>query len=132
VSQAAPGLFTLDETGRCQGAILNQDNTINGRLSAAPRGSVVVLWATGQGPSDPDWPEDELGAAPLPKPVNPVKVTIGGQSGEIVYAGAAPGMAGVMQVNVRVPSGIKPGSAVPIVLSVGNASSQPGVTLAVQ
>jgi uncharacterized protein (TIGR03437 family) len=91
-----------------------------------------VLWATGQGPGDPDWAEDELAAEPLPKPTNPVKVTIGGQEGEILYAGAAPGMAGVMQVNVRVPTGIKIGSAVPVVLTIGTASSQPGVTLAVR
>jgi uncharacterized protein (TIGR03437 family) len=132
VSDTAPGLFTVDQTGRGQGAILNQDNTLNGRLNAAPRGSIVVLWATGQGPSDPDWAEDELAAEPLPKPTNPVKVTIGGQEGEILYAGAAPGMAGVMQVNVRVPTGIKTGSAIPVVLTIGAASSQPGVTLAVQ
>lgn len=132
VSQTAPGLFTLDQTGRNQGAILNQDTTINGPLNGAPRGSIVVLYATGQGLTNPDWEEDELAAAPLPKPVNKVKVTIGGQAGEILYSGAAPGMAGVMQVNVRVPSGIKAGSAVPIVLTVGSASSQPGVTLAVQ
>jgi uncharacterized protein (TIGR03437 family) len=37
-----------------------------------------------------------------------------------------------MQVNVRVPSGIKTGSAIPVVLKIGTASSQPGVTLAVQ
>ena len=132
VSQTAPGLFTVDQTGRGHGAILNQDNTLNGRLNAAPRGSIVVLWATGQGPSDPDWVEDELAAAPLPKPLNPVTVTIGGQQGEILYAGAAPGMAAVMQVNVRVPAGIKTGSAVPVVLKIGATSSQPGVTLAVR
>jgi|SRR5579859_153133 len=132
VSQTAPGLFTVDQTGRGQGAILNQDNTLNGPLNAAPRGSIVVLWATGQGPSNPAWADDELAAAPLPKPVNPVKVTIGGQQGEILYAGAAPGMAAVMQVNVRVPAGIKTGGAVPVVLTVGTASSQPGVTVAVQ
>ena len=132
VSQTAPGIFTLDQTGRGQGAILNQDNTINGRLSAAPPGSIVVLWATGQGPSDPDWAEDALATEPLPKPTNPVKVTIGGQDAEVLYAGAAPGLAAVMQLNVRVPTGIKTGSAVPIVLTIGNASSQPGVTLAVQ
>jgi len=132
VSQTAPGLFTVDQTGRGQGAILNQDNTLNGRLNAAPRGSIVVLWATGQGPSDPDWAEDELAAEPLPKPTNHVKVTIGGQEGEILYAGAAPGMAAVMQVNVRVPAGIKTGSAIPVVLTIGTGSSQPGVTLAVQ
>ena len=132
VVETLPGIFTLDQTGRGQGAILNQDNSINGRRNAAPRGSVVVLYATGQGVSDPDWHEDELGAEPLPKPVKLVKVTIGGQTGEILYAGAAPGMAGVIQVNVGIPAGTKSGSAVPIVLSVGTASSQPGVTLAVQ
>jgi uncharacterized protein (TIGR03437 family) len=68
----------------------------------------------------------------LPKPLNPVTVTIGGKQGEILYAGAAPGMAAVMQINVRVPAGIKTGSTVPVVLKIGNASSQPGVTLAVQ
>src|SRR5262245_13137896 len=103
-----------------------------GKRSRTSRGSVVVLFATGQGPSDPDWAEDVLAAEPLPKPVNLVKVTIGGQAGEILYAGAAPGMAGVMQVNVRIPAGTKAGSTVPVVLSVGIASSQPGVTLAVQ
>jgi uncharacterized protein (TIGR03437 family) len=41
-------------------------------------------------------------------------------------------MAAVMQVNVRVPAGIKTGSAIPVVLTIGTGSSQPGVTLAVQ
>ena len=48
------------------------------------------------------------------------------------YAGGAPGeVAGVMQINVQIPSGITPGNAVPVVVQVGNATSQAGVTIAV-
>lgn len=37
-----------------------------------------------------------------------------------------------MQLNVRVPENVNPGSAVPIDLIVGNISSPPGVTIAVR
>jgi uncharacterized protein (TIGR03437 family) len=35
-------------------------------------------------------------------------------------------------VNVRVPLNVASGNAVPVVLTVGNASSQPGITMAVK
>jgi hypothetical protein len=38
VTKSSPGLFTLDGSGQGQGAILNQDGTINGPLNPAPRG----------------------------------------------------------------------------------------------
>ena len=128
----APGLFTLDQSGQGQAAILNQDDSINTSGNPAGRGSIVVLWGTGQGLSDPDWPEDVLAPSPLPQPKNKVNVNIGGQWSQILYAGAAPGLAGVIQVNVKVPDGIKPGSQVPVVMRIGNATSQAGVTMAVQ
>ena len=60
-----------------------------------------------------------------------MSVTIGGKPATVVYAGTAPGgVAGFLQVNAVVPSGLPSGS-VPIVLTIGNASSQTGVTLAV-
>jgi len=132
VANTAPGLFTLDQSGQGQAAILNQDNSINTAGNPAPRGSIVVLWATGQGPSDPDWAEDVLAPSPLPQPKNKVNVNIGGQWSQILYAGAAPGLAAVIQVNVKVPDGIKPGSKVPVLMRIGNATSQSGVTMAVQ
>jgi uncharacterized protein (TIGR03437 family) len=62
----------------------------------------------------------------------PVRVTVGGEPAEVLYAGGAPGLvAGVLQVNVRIPSGVAPGEA-PVVLRVGSARSQSFVTIAVR
>ena len=132
VADTVPGLFTLDQSGQGQAAILNQDNSFNAAAKPSPRGSIVSLWATGQGLSNPDWAEDVLAPSPLPQPKNKVNVNIGGQWSQILYAGAAPGLAAVIQVNVKVPDGITPGSKVPVLMRIGNATSQAGVTMAVQ
>ena len=132
VAANAPGLFTIDGSGRGQGAILNADSTINSTANPAARGSIVALFGTGQGKTDPDWAEDALATAPYPKPVSPVTVTIGGQTAEVVYLGGAPGLAAVLQINTRIPAGVKPGAKVPVVVTIGGVKSQAGVTLAVQ
>ena len=50
----------------------------------------------------------------------------------MLYAGAAPGLvAGVFQINVRIPEGVEPGPQ-PVVVQIGTASSSPEVTVAVQ
>jgi uncharacterized protein (TIGR03437 family) len=68
----------------------------------------------------------------LPMPRLPVTATIGGQPADILYAGSAPGLpAGALQVNARIPEGTASGTAA-IVLKVGDASSQTGVTVAIQ
>jgi uncharacterized protein (TIGR03437 family) len=62
-----------------------------------------------------------------------VLAQIGGQFAEILYAGGAPGIVeGVIQVNLRIPPASQIGAAVPLVLRVGNSTSQIGITLAVQ
>jgi uncharacterized protein (TIGR03437 family) len=51
----------------------------------------------------------------------------------VQYAGPAPdAVYGLYQVNAVVPSGINPGAAVLVVISVGTLQSQSGVTIAVQ
>jgi uncharacterized protein (TIGR03437 family) len=63
----------------------------------------------------------------------PVAVTTGGQSAKVLYQGAAPLLvAGVSQINVEVPAGITPGSAVPVTISVGDVPSVNTVTTAVK
>jgi uncharacterized protein (TIGR03437 family) len=69
----------------------------------------------------------------LPRPLIPVTVTIGGKTVTPQYAGGAPGeVAGLMQVNVQIPSGIQTGNTVPVAVQIGNASTQAEVTIAVQ
>jgi uncharacterized protein (TIGR03437 family) len=59
-------------------------------------------------------------------------LTIGGKTALVSYAGAAPQMvAGIIQINATVPSGVAAGSAVPVVLTVGGIPSPAGTTLAV-
>jgi uncharacterized protein (TIGR03437 family) len=67
-----------------------------------------------------------------PQPKLPVTAQIGGKTAEVLYAGAAPNLvAGVLQVNVRVPADAPVGN-VPVVISVGNEPSVSGVTISVR
>ena len=43
----APGLFTQNASGSGPGAILNQDNSLNGPGNRAAKGSIVQVYLTG-------------------------------------------------------------------------------------
>src|ERR1035441_4313105 len=88
----APGVFTADGSGRGQAAAVNQDGTRNGSVSAANPGSVLSLYATGEGQTLPAGVDGKPAAAPLPQPVAAVTVTLGGVAAEVRYAGGAPGL----------------------------------------
>jgi len=53
VQPASPAIFTLDATGAGPGAILNQDYGVNSPANPAAKGSVVMIYATGAGQTDP-------------------------------------------------------------------------------
>ncbi len=133
VAAAAPGIFALDWRGRGPGAILNEDGmTVNSPSQPAPRGSMIVIYATGAGQTDPPGEDGLLPSTVLPKPVLPVTVRIGGATANVEYAGAAPySVSGLLQINARVPLAIEPGDYVPVILTVGGQSSLPAVTVAV-
>jgi uncharacterized protein (TIGR03437 family) len=114
VVSAMPGLFTTGN-GTGQAAAVNEDGTLNSESNPASRGSIVLIYATGQGQA----------------PSN-VGLKIGQYIAELLYAGPAPGFPGLMQINARVPGGFLPPGVQPVVLSVGNAVSQNGVTIAVR
>jgi uncharacterized protein (TIGR03437 family) len=133
VAPAAPGIFTLTETGLGQAAVLNADNTVNGPANPAVRGTPVQIFATGEGQTNPPGITGELTGLDLKKPLLPVKVTIGGIEATLNYFGSAPdAVAGLFQVNAMMPAGVTPGPAVPVVLMVGDARSPDGVTIAVK
>lgn len=134
VSQAAPSVFSVNLSGTGPAAVLNQDGmTVNSSSNPAPRGSVISIYATGEGQTSPAGVDGLVAAGtPLPRPTRAVTVRIDGQPAEVQYAGAAPGaVAGLMQVNVKIPVGVSTGD-VPIEIQVGDAKSQAGMTIAVK
>ena len=133
VAPTAPGIFTLNESGSGQGAIMNQDGSINGPGNPAAGGDVVSIYGTGEGQTTPLGTDGIIvTAADLRQPVQTVTVSIGGQNATVLYAGSAGDeVAGLLQIDARVPLGITPSTATPVTITIGG-SSQPGVTMAVQ
>ncbi len=135
VEPTAPAVFTLDQSGGGQGAILNQDFTVNGPTTPAAAGSVVQIFLTGGGQTVRPGVDGEIVAArqPFPELIAPVTVTIGGLVADILFKGAAPGLVhGVVQINARISAQHPPDPASPLGIQIGERTIQPGVTLAVQ
>jgi uncharacterized protein (TIGR03437 family) len=137
VAAAAPGLFAADGSGVGGGAILNQDFTVNARLNPAARGSVVAIYLTGAGTTNPASVDGAVTGTvpPFPAITQAVTVTIGGvavPAPQVVYSGAAPGsVEGLVQINATVPQSVAPGPALPVVVTIGSVPSQAGITLSV-
>ena len=130
-----PAIFALTGNGNGQGAILNQNLTVNGSANPAAKGSVIVIYATGEGQIVPVPATGAItsGVAPFPKPVANVSLTIGGQTATPVFVGEAPTLvSGVLQINAIVPTNIGSGNQ-QIVLTIGNNTNNlQVVTVAVQ
>ena len=135
VSPTAPAIFAEGQNGSGQGAILNQDLTINSPANPAARGSVIAIYGTGEGQLNPPGVTGSVTSSTgttFPKPNAPVTVMIGGQPATVVYAGSAPGLvSGVIQVNVMVPTNIAPGNQ-PVALTIGGVESPGVITAAIK
>jgi uncharacterized protein (TIGR03437 family) len=99
LGRPTPSLFTLSGT---QAAAVNADGTLNGRSTPAGKGTIVLLFGTGGGPTVTPLP---VGAAATEaiRLAGYVRVFIGGVEADVLYAGTAPGMvSAVTQYNVRI------------------------------
>jgi uncharacterized protein (TIGR03437 family) len=135
VTATSPGIYTLNQQGTGQGAILNQNLSGNSSSNPAAKGTVIAIYMTGEGVTAPPSVTGQLAPSDgsgLNHPVLPVTATVGGVPATVQYAGSAPGLVyGVMQVNVLIPATVASG-AQPVVVTVGTINSQIAVTAAVQ
>lgn len=130
VAVAAPGIFSLDSSGRGPGAILNADYSLNSDQTPAAPGSMVMLYATGGGMTAGQNATGRTAASASSLTAS-VSVTVGGEPVQVLYAGSAPGEAnGVVQVNIQLPSDIT--GAQPVILTIGGISSPATVTVAIR
>jgi uncharacterized protein (TIGR03437 family) len=111
IAQTAPGLFT---NGSGQAAANNENGTVNSPANPAARGSVIALYGTGEGVTG-----------------LPAAVTIAGYAAVVLFQGEVAGYPGLFQINVRLPAGYVPPGNLSVVVTIGQASTQPGVTVAV-
>jgi uncharacterized protein (TIGR03437 family) len=137
LTTAAPALFTQNGSGTGPGAILNQDYSLNTQSNPAVLRSVVQIYMTGEGLTNPAQATGAVTTATASYPYTPqpqlaVSATIGSQPAQVAWAGEAPGfVAGVLQVDAEVPATARSG-ANSIAVEVGNQISQSGVTVWVQ
>lgn len=135
VATTSPGIFTAGSTGLGQGAIVNQNGSLNGApgqftIPAAP-GSFISIYMTGGGQSAPPSTTGSVtsGLRLIPN----VTVNIAGRILTPEFAGYAPSYTtGLVQINVRLPEDVGRGLALPLSVNIGGVNSQPGVTIAIQ
>ena len=119
-TNALPGVFTQNQNGIGDAIALHPDGSNVTPASPAQTGEVLAIYLTGLGTVSPTVTDGSLG------PTNPLSIadelTAGNlgvnfndfnnssfQSATIGYAGLAPGLSGLYQLNVTVPTGVGPG-----------------------
>lgn len=121
LAAASPEIFH-EPNGNAEAVAVNQDGSLNWPTNPATRGSIIELWATGQGMTDSE--------TPYARPQLPVSLTIGGVNATIAFAGMI--SPGVLQLNVTIPPDAPTGTAIPLVLTVGSFSSKQATMISVQ
>ncbi len=138
----APGLFSTNQNGMGQGAIL----IANTATFAAPVGSIpgaqsraamrgvdfLEIYCTGLG-AVTNQPATGAAASanPLSATTGNTSVTIGGVPATVLFSGLAPGFVGLYVVTLQVPAGAPVGNAVNVILTIGGVQSNT-VTIAVE
>jgi uncharacterized protein (TIGR03437 family) len=133
VVNASPGIFT-QAYGPGQAWMVNQDGTFNSSSNPAARNTYVAFWLTGQGYVNAPPPDGiQPTGPPFPTPVLPVSVSLGGvqlPAANVVFDGLV--YSGEVQINVLIPATAPTGSAVPLVVTIGGASSRTDATIAIK
>jgi uncharacterized protein (TIGR03437 family) len=119
IREAAPAIF-LTAAGR--GAVFNQNGTANSAVEAVSRGQAVIVYATGLGAVV------ERGNVSVT--ANPVVAVINGLELPASFAGIAPDLVGVYQINLVLPLTIPPGLDLPFSLrQAGVESNQVAISI---
>ena len=137
IDPLAPGLFSTNQSGSGQGAVL----IANTNTLAAPKGSIpgrdtrpakpgefITIFCTGLGAVSPMLATGV--AATTNTTIATPTVKIDNANASVQFSGMAPGFVGLYQVNVQVPAGTRTASDIPVVLTIGGKPSNT-VTIAV-
>jgi uncharacterized protein (TIGR03437 family) len=134
-AKASPAIFTTSGAGTGNAAAFQADAAtgnlvLNSDKTPAVKGDILVLYATGLGPTLPIPWDGFVATEPSAASIPNVSVLLGDINAEVLYAGATPGLiTGIVQINARIPDNAPTGKAVPLTVRVENIASPAGVTL---
>ncbi len=152
VNETSPGVFTQNANGLGYGATLHADYSIVTATSPAVIGETVAIYLTGLGTVNPPIADGALGpTSTLSWTTNTVTAYIGSATtapvqATVAYAGLAPGLSGLYQIDITIPTtGLTAGdnylyiigpdasnsqSLIPIATSSGSTSAVPAAAAA--
>ena len=136
IDPVSPAIFTVSSGGQGPAAVQHSANfALVTSDSPAKPGEAVVIYCTGLGMTSPPASTGDRGstAEPFNRTLETPVVTIGGQTAQVLFSGAAPCCAALYQVNLLVPAGTPAGDQ-PLVMKmpISNVASRSGVTMNVQ
>src|ERR1017187_5983641 len=112
ISNTAPGVLTQSQNGLGYGDAIHLDGTLVNAQRPAQIGETVSVYLTGLGAVNPTIADGAAGPTDpnaLAKAVATITAYIGGVQATVGYAGLAPQLAGLYQINLTVPAGLTAG-----------------------
>ena len=117
IASSAPSVFAFSEPGAQADTVYWQAAAFHAGTGVladaahpAETGETLETFGSGLGLTNPPVRAGEASPASPPARATAVpQVTIGNQPAQVAFAGLAPGLAGVYQINVVVPKGLTPG-----------------------
>lgn len=122
VAARSLGILTLAQNGRgpavMQMTAASGEVFLNSASRPASAGQVGVFYGTGLGRVT----FDETRAAPVQNLDPPIQAFVNGQSARVLFQGRTPGLAGLDQINLEIPTGVS-GCFLPVWFQTGNVIS---------
>jgi uncharacterized protein (TIGR03437 family) len=109
-NETSAGIFSVPPGGLGNGAVLHQSGALVTASNPAQIGEVVSVYLTGLGTVSPTITDGAPGpAGTLSEATNTITADISGVTATVGFAGLAPQLAGLYQVNLTVPTGLTNG-----------------------
>lgn len=131
VNSTTPGIFTNPSGGAGEAAALHPDYSLVSPSSPAKIGETIAVFVTGLGDVSPSISDGAPGPSPnFSNTTNTITAMVGGTAATVTYAGLAPGLAGLYQVNLTIPSGLTAGDYYLEILGPDSDALEAGITIA--
>jgi uncharacterized protein (TIGR03437 family) len=109
MAATSPGIFSIPSNGISSAAALHADYSVVSATNPATQGEIIAIYLTGLGATNPAVGDGVAapGKAPFPLITGELSVYVGGMlvpANQIYYAGLAPTLAGLYQVNFKIPN----------------------------